>query len=92
MGNEKCYDEAFDIGGPEVLTYKRMMLQYSKIRGLKLHIIGVPFMTPRLSSYWLYFVTSTSYNLAVNLVDSMTVEVTSKDTRLQEMLMLNIIV
>ena len=86
LGNEKCYDEAFDIGGPEVLTYKKMMLQYSKIRGLKLHIIGVPFMTPRLSSYWLYFVTSTSYKLAVNLVDSMTVEVTSKDTRLQEML------
>ncbi|MBW2962183.1 SDR family oxidoreductase [Mesonia aestuariivivens] len=86
LGNEKCYDEVFDIGGPEVLTYKKMMLQYSKIRGLRLHIFGVPFMTPRLSSYWLYFVTSTSYKLAVNLVDSMTVEVTSKDKRLQNML------
>lgn len=43
-------------------------------------------MTPRLSSYWLYFVTSTSYHLAVNLVDSMTVEVTSNDKRMQKML------
>jgi len=86
LGNEKCYDEAFDIGGPEVLTYKSMMQQYSEVRDLSLHILGVPFMTPKLSSYWLYFVTSTSYNLAVNLVDSMTVEVISKDNRLEKML------
>jgi len=86
LGNEKCYDEAFDIGGPEVLTYKSMMQQYSEVRDLSLHIVGVPLMTPKLSSYWLYFVTSTSYNLAVNLVDSMTVEVISKDNRLEKML------
>ncbi|MDR6301315.1 SDR family oxidoreductase [Mesonia maritima] len=89
LGNEKCYDENFDIGGPEVLTYKKMMLQYSQIRNLSLHIIGVPFLSPKLSSYWLYFVTSTSYKLASNLVDSMKVEVISKDNRLQKMLEIN---
>jgi len=86
LGNEKCYDENFDIGGPEVLTYKKMMMQYSRIRGLRLHILGVPFLSPKLSSYWLYFVTSTSYKLAANLVDSMKVEVVSKDNRLERML------
>lgn len=86
LGNEKTYDEFFDISGPDTMTYKSMMLPYSKIRDLGLHIVGVPFMTPKLSSYWLYFVTSTSYKLAANLVDSMTVEVTSKDHRLQDML------
>lgn len=84
LGYEDCYDDSFDIGGPEVLTYKKMMQQYIEVRDLKLYIIDVPFMSPRLSSYWLYFVTSTSYKLAVNLVDSMRVEVVSKDTRLQE--------
>ena len=40
----------------------------------------------RLSSYWLHFVTSTSYPLAVNLVDSMEMEVIAKDSRLQDIL------
>ncbi len=86
IGNEKCYNQSFDIGGPDVLTYQEMMETYSRIRGLKLWIINVPVMSPKLSSYWLYFVTSTSYKLAQNLVDSMKVEVTTKDRRLQEIL------
>ena len=86
LDNDRCFDQSFDIGGPDVLTYKEMLMQYSKIRGLKLWIISVPFMSPRLSSYWLYFVTSTSYKLAVNLVDSMKMEVVAKDNKLQEIL------
>lgn len=86
IGKEECYNESFDIGGPDVLSYKEMMLQYAEVRDLSLFIKDVPFMSPRLSSYWLYFVTSTSYKLALNLVDSMKVEVITNDTRLQEML------
>ncbi|ESU20839.1 nucleoside-diphosphate-sugar epimerase [Flavobacterium cauense R2A-7] len=83
---EDCYNQSFDIGGPDVLTYKQMLQQYAKTRGFKNWIFTVPVMTPKLSSYWLYFVTSTSYKLAVNLVDSMKIEVISKDNRLQKML------
>ncbi|PTX42017.1 uncharacterized protein YbjT (DUF2867 family) [Christiangramia gaetbulicola] len=86
IGREDCYNESFDVGGPDVLTYQEMMEQYAEVRGLKIWIFGVPFMSPKLSSYWLYFVTSTSYRLAQNLVDSMSVEVITRDTRLQEML------
>ncbi len=86
LDNEKCFDKSFDIGGPDVLTYKEMLMKYSKIRGLKLWIISVPVMSPRLSSYWLYFVTSTSYKLAVNLVDSMKMEVVARNNDLQEIL------
>lgn len=84
--NEKCYNQSFDIGGPDILTYKEMLERYSKIRKLKLWIIQVPVMTPRLSSYWLYFVTSTTYSLAVNLVESMKTEVVAKNNKLQEIL------
>ncbi len=84
--HEDCYNQSFDIGGPDVLTYKEMLQQYAKTRGFKNWIFTVPVMTPKLSSYWLYFVTSTSYKLAVNLVDSMKIEVVSKDNRLQKML------
>lgn len=86
LDNEKCYNQSFDIGGPDVLTYKEMLMKYSQIRGLKLWIISLPIMSPRLSSYWLYFVTSTSYKLAVNLVDSMKMEVVAKDDKLQKIL------
>lgn len=76
--NEKVYNKSFDIFGPEVLTYKEMLLQFAEVRGLKRFIFPLPLLSPKLSSYWLYFVTSTSYNLAKSLVDSMTVEVIGK--------------
>jgi len=84
--NTKCYNQSFDIAGPNVITYKEMLLLYSKYRKLTLRIIVFPIMTPKLSSYWLYFVTSTSYKLASNLVDSMAIPVVAKDKKLQELL------
>ncbi|WP_299532006.1 SDR family oxidoreductase [Ulvibacterium sp.] len=89
IGKEDTYDQSFDIGGPDILTYKEMLKQYAKVRGFKNWILTVPVMTPKLSSYWLYFVTSTSYKLAVNLVDSMKMEVIAKDSRLQDLLGIN---
>lgn len=86
IGNTNTYDASFDIGGPDILTYKEMLQRYAKVRGFKNWIFTVPVMTPKLSSYWLYFVTSTSYKLAMNLVDSMKMEVVAKDSRLQDLL------
>jgi len=83
---EEHYNKSYDIGGPNVITYKEMMLLYSKTRGIKLWIFTLPIMSPKLSSYWLYFVTSTSYKLAVNLVDSMKMEVVCKNNDLQKAL------
>ncbi|SDS07136.1 SDR family oxidoreductase [Christiangramia echinicola] len=91
IDRKECYNESFDVGGPDVLTYQEMMEQYAEVRDLKIWIVGVPFMSPKLSSYWLYFVTSTSYRLAQNLVDSMSVEVITKDTRLKEILNIELI-
>jgi hypothetical protein len=72
---EETFGKSFDIGGPEIMTYREMLLNFAEVRGLKRKIWVVPVMTPKLSSYWLYFITSTSYKLAVNLVDSMKVEI-----------------
>ncbi len=83
---EQCYNESFDIAGPNILTYREMLLLYAKTRKIRLWLITVPVMTPKLSSYWLYFVTSTSYKLASNLVESMKMEVVAKDKRLQHIL------
>jgi len=86
IGLEAAYNESFDIGGPDIISYKQMMLQYAEVRGLNILIIDVPVLSPKISSYWLYFVTSTSYKLAQNLVDSMKVEVITNDRRLQDIL------
>ncbi len=85
-GQDFSYDKVFDIGGADVLSYKQMLKIYAEVRGLKRMIISLPVMTPRLSSYWLYFVTSVSYPLAVNLVDSMKTDVIPSENDLAERL------
>jgi len=84
--NTEVYNQSFDIGGPDILTYKQMLLGFANCRNLKRTILVVPVMTPRLSSYWLYFVTSTSYRLAVSLVNSMKVEVVCENNAINAIL------
>ena len=86
---KELFSRSFDIGGPDILTYKEMLLRFAEVRKLKRFIFTVPVMTPRLSSYWLYFVTSTSYKLAVNLVNSMKIEVIAKPNELEKTLGIN---
>jgi len=86
VDNAQTFDKSFDIAGDEVLTYREMLLRFAKVRGLKRYIWTVPVMTPKLSSYWLYFITSTSYKLAVSLVDSMKIEVVAKGENLNNLL------
>ncbi|MGI9527396.1 MAG: DUF2867 domain-containing protein, partial [Weeksellaceae bacterium] len=82
--NKKAYNNNFDIGCDDILSYKNMLLGYAKVRNLKRYIYTAPVMTPKLSSYWLYFVTSTSYTLASALVDSMRIEVICRPEKLKE--------
>lgn len=88
---EETYNQSFDIGGPDVLTFKQMLLRFGEVRGLKRYIFVVPVMTPKLSSYWLYFVTSTNFSLAKNLVESMHVEVVCKPNKLHELFPIRLI-
>lgn len=83
---EETYNKNFDIGCNDILTYKDMLLQFAEARNLKRKIYTVPLMTPKLSSYWLYFVTSTSYRLARSLVNSMKVEVICRNHDINKIL------
>ncbi len=86
LNKTTLYNKSFDIGGPEVLTYKEMLLQFGEVRGFKRYIYTLPVLSPKLSSYWLYFVTSTSFNLAQALVDSMKIEVIAKPNDINNIL------
>ncbi|CAN5359305.1 SDR family oxidoreductase [soil metagenome] len=78
----ETYRQVFDIGGTEVLTYKEMLYGFAKVRKLKRLIITIPVLTPKLSSLWLFLVTSTSYSLARSLVSSMKNEVICKENKI----------
>jgi len=88
LSDERTFNKSFDIAGNEVLTYKQMLLEFAAVRGFKRYIWTVPVMTPKLSSYWLYFITSTSFKLATSLVDSMKVEVIARDDEINQLLQL----
>lgn len=84
LANEKAYHQTFDIGGPDILSYKQMLIQYGKSRGLNRYILTVPVLTPRLSSLWLNLVTAVPYSLARSLVDSMKNEVVCKNNHIKK--------
>lgn len=86
INNKNVRNKSFDIAGDDILSYKEMLLTFANVRGLKRYIRTVPVMTPKLSSYWLFFITSTSYKLATSLVDSMKVEVIAKNNEINKIL------
>jgi len=68
-------ERVFEIGGPDVMTYGDMLRGYSEERGLKRWIVPVPFLTPRLSSYWVHWVTPIPAAMARPLIEGLRNEV-----------------
>jgi len=86
LGKKEAYGRRFDIGGPHQMTYKEMMLEFAAVRGLHRAIFTVPVLTPHLSSYWLLFVTSTNYQIARNLVESLRGDAVCEESSIDEIL------
>jgi len=89
--NPATFHGTFDIGGPDVLTYKEMLLTFARVRKLRRWIITVPLLSPKLSSLWLVFVTSTSYSLARSLVSSLKNEVVCRNAGIQSLVPLQLL-
>ena len=72
LGRPETAGRVFDIGGPDLLTYRDMMDRYALVAGLRRRlIIPVPLLTPGLSSHWVNLVTPLPIGLARPLVDSL---------------------
>lgn len=78
--------KTFDIGGPDVLTYLDMMKIYAKILGKSIRVLIIPFLTPRLSSYWVDLVTPIKASLARPLIDSLKHEAVVKDNLIDKII------
>ncbi len=77
----------FDIGGDEILTYREMMDQYAKARGISERLIfRVPFLTPLLSAYWVDLVTPVPSGVAHPLIEGLKNEVICRDSKIEELI------
>lgn len=86
-GISENLNQAFDIGGPDILTYKEMMNRYAEVADLRKRIIiPVPLLTPRLSSLWVGFVTPVPGSIARPLVKSLINEVICHDSEIKKYL------
>jgi len=82
--------KTFDIGGPEILTYMDMMVQYGKTLKKSIKIIIIPYLTPRLSSYWIDLITPVKASLARPLIDSLRHEAIVKDNSISDIIPLRL--
>ncbi len=71
--------EIIEIGGADVLTYAEMFEIYAAVRGLTRWVVNIPFLTPRLSSHWVGFVTPISNSIARPLIEGLDNEVVVDD-------------
>jgi uncharacterized protein YbjT (DUF2867 family) len=85
LGREEAVGEAYEIGGPDVLTYRSMMETAARVMGRRRLILPVPLLSPRLSSHWLRLITDVDLPTARALIDSMTNEVVVRDHRIVEL-------
>jgi uncharacterized protein YbjT (DUF2867 family) len=77
---------SFDVGGPDIVTYREMMEIYTKVRSLKRLIITVPVLTPRLSTYWVNLVTPVPSGVVNPLVEGLKNEVICRENRIRELI------
>ena len=85
MKNSEASGKILEIGGPEVMTYEQLMRLYSYILNRNLTVIQIPFLTPRLSSYWIDLVTPVKASLARPLVDSLVHDSIVKDKSIDKL-------
>ena len=84
---EETAGQTFDIGGPDVLTYKELFDLYAEVAGLSRRIIiPVPLFSPRLSSYWVHLITPVPSSLARPLIEGLQNRVVCGDNRIRDLL------
>ena len=85
-GRKEAHGEAYDAGGPEVMTYRQMIERIAALRGRRPMIVEVPLLTPRLSSLWLQLVTPVGASVARPLVEGLRNPTVARDERIRKLL------
>lgn len=86
LREERTAGETFDIGGPEILSYRQMMDRFAGIKGKSIIILVVPLLTLKLSSYWLGLFTPVKPSIAMPLIEGVRNEMICRDLRIRELI------
>ncbi len=86
LHNERTTGDTFDIGGPEILSYREMMERFARIVHRPLFIITVPLLTPQLSSLWVGLITPVKPSISMPLIEGLANEVVCRDRRIADLL------
>jgi uncharacterized protein YbjT (DUF2867 family) len=84
LGRPSCFGQTYDIGGPEVLTYRDMMDQTAQVLGVQRRMMKVPVISPGLSRLWVSAITGAPKELVAPLIQSLAHSMVVHDRRLQE--------
>lgn len=85
--NEETFNSEFHISGPNVLTFKQMLLTYAQVcHQRKVKIMTVPQVSAALSSYWLNYLTPISYSHAKTLVENLKFDLVSRDDAIRSII------
>jgi uncharacterized protein YbjT (DUF2867 family) len=84
-GLAEAFGQSFDLGGPEVLTYREMIERIAALRGGSRLIVEVPVLTPRLSSWWLHLVTPVRAGVARPLIEGLRTPTVAREQRIREL-------
>ena len=82
--------KSFDLGGPDIMSYVDMMRRYGKMLDKSIKILIIPFLTPRLSSYWIDLITPVKASLARPLVESLKHEAIVRDDSIKHLIPLKL--
>lgn len=85
-GKDAALGEAFDAGGPEIMTYRQMIERIAALLGRRPRIVEVPVLTPALSALWLELVTPVNASVARPLVEGLRSPTVAREERLRRLL------
>lgn len=86
LKDDRTAGRTYDIGGPELLSYREMMERFAEIEKKFIKIIPVPFLTPRLSSYWVWLITPVKPSISMPLIEGLGNEVICHDDEIRRIL------
>ncbi len=86
LDDERTAGRTFDIGGPDIISYREMMEKFAAIQGKSLWIIPVPVLTPKLSSYWVALFSPLPPSVSMSLIEGLANEVICRENSIRELI------
>ncbi|BCS52378.1 NADH-binding protein [Geobacter sp. SVR] len=91
LADERTAGGTYDIGGPDILTYRDMLERFARLTGKPLLIIPVPVLTPKLSSYWVGLFSPVPPSVSMPLIEGLANEVICRENVIRQLIPLQLI-